>query len=158
MTFRRFSNIIYGIAGIVLFLTAFALVGRAVWDVFTAFGTSHVEMHLLRAIGILVISIAVFDVAKYLFEEEIVRDRELRAADEARKSLTKFMVIIIIALTLEGLVFIFITGQNNIQSLLYPAGLLVTAGLLMVSIGVYQRLSLESERRDRATKNTGTKY
>ena len=45
-------------------------------------------------------------VGKFLFEEEVISDRELRRPAEARGSLTKFMTIIIIALSLESLVLI----------------------------------------------------
>src|SRR5262245_61063779 len=61
----------------------------------------------LRGVGLVVIGVAVFDVAKYLIEEEVMRSRELRSSREVRQSLTKFMTIIVIATSLEGLVLVF---------------------------------------------------
>lgn len=133
--------------------TAIALVARGLWDIVRAFGQPSVETHLLRAVGLIVVAMAVFDVAKYLFEEEVVGNRELGQTEEARKSLTKFMVIIIIALSLQGLTFIFITGQTNVQLLLYPVGLIVTGGLLMLGVGYYQKLSVHTEI-DSSSANT----
>ncbi len=135
-------------AGGSLLIAAVSLVARGIWDLVWAFRQHSVETHLLRAVGLIVVAMAVFDVAKYLFEEEVVGSRELGRAREARKSLTKFMVIIIIALSLQGLTFIFITGQTAVQSVLYPAGLIVVAGLLMVAVGFYQKLSTHIERHD----------
>ncbi len=139
---------IYSVAGGSLLIAAVALVARGLWDIMRAFEQHSVETHLLRAVGLIVVAMAVFDVAKYLFEEEVVGNRELGRAREARKSLTKFMVIIIIALSLQGLTFIFITGQTTVQAILYPAGLIVVAGLLMLGVGFYQKLSTEIERHD----------
>lgn len=146
--FRYFTNVVYSIAGGSLLLAAIALVVRGLWDVGRAFEQHSVETHLLRAVGLIVVAMAVFDVAKYLFEEEVVGSRELGRAQEARKSLTKFMVIIIIALSLQGLTFIFITGQSNVKAIVYPVGLIVVAGLLMVGVGYYQKLSTHIERHE----------
>jgi uncharacterized membrane protein YdjX (TVP38/TMEM64 family) len=118
----------------------------AIWDAFTT-GAS-VEGSLLHAVGLIVIAIAVFDVAKFLLEEEVVRhERELRSVREARQTLTKFVVIILIAIMLHALVFIFEAGSEDITTLLYPAGLLVSGVLLLVGMGLYQRLSLETETK-----------
>ncbi|HLQ26700.1 MAG TPA: hypothetical protein VK138_12600 [Acidiferrobacterales bacterium] len=61
-----------------------------------------------------------FDVSKYLMEEEVRQNRELRSAREARQTPTKFVVIIVIAIGLEALVFIFRAGSKNFADLLYP--------------------------------------
>ena len=62
---------------------------------------------MLSAIGYVVIAMAVFDVAKYFIEEEVIRGREMRDAAEARRSLTKFVSTIAIAVFIEGLVIVF---------------------------------------------------
>ena len=93
--FRYFTNVVYSIAGGSLLLAAIALVVRGLWNAALAFQHRSAETHLPRAVGLIVVAMAVFDVAKYLFEGGVVGTRELGQAREARKSLTKFMVIII---------------------------------------------------------------
>ena len=95
----------------------------------------------------MVVSIAVFDVAKYLVEEEVVRGRELRVASEARRSLTRFISTIAIAVFLEALVTIFRVTQEEVTKLLYPTFLMISAILLVLGLGVYQRLSVSVERQ-----------
>ncbi len=102
---------------------------------------------LLDSVGLTVIAIAVFDVVKYLMEEEVLRDRELRSPKEARQTLTKFLVIICIAVSLESLVFIFGAGRTHVDLLIYPTVLLAVTVLLIVGLGLYQRLSLDSEKK-----------
>jgi hypothetical protein len=100
---------------------------------------------LLSAIGYVVIAMAVFDVAKYFIEEEVIRGRELREAAEARRSLTKFVSTIAIAVFIEGLVIVFQASKTDLATMLYPTALLLTATLIVVGLGVFQRLSAEVE-------------
>jgi archaellum biogenesis protein FlaJ (TadC family) len=100
---------------------------------------------LLSAIGYVVIAMAVFDVAKYFIEEEVIRSRELREAAEARKSLTKFVSTIAIAVFIEGLVIVFQASKDDLPTMVYPTALLLTATLIVVGLGVFQRLSAEVE-------------
>src|SRR5215208_3003392 len=48
------------------------------------------KIALLGAVGYVIIAIAVFDVAKFLVEEEVLNRREKQTASDARRSLTKF--------------------------------------------------------------------
>jgi hypothetical protein len=65
----------------------------------------------------------------------------VKSPAKQRETLIKFLVIISIAVTLEALVFIFDAGKKNISLLIYPTFLLIAAVLLVVSLGVYQKLS-----------------
>lgn len=144
--FRIVSNVLYSLVSLALISIALSMIGYAGWEVWVAVRDSTgIIKHMLDAIGLLVVSIAVFDVAKYLIEEEVLRDRELRSLREARETLTKFMVIISVAVSLEALVFIFSAGKEDVNDLLYPTLLLISVAILIVCLGLYQRLSLETE-------------
>ena len=95
----------------------------------------------------MVIAVAVFDVAKYFVEEEVIRGREMRLASEARRSLTKFISTIAIAVFIEALVMVFRQGSQDIALILYPAAILVTGILIILGLGLYQRLSADVEGR-----------
>lgn len=96
---------------------------------------------LLDAIGLIVIGMAVFDVSKFILEEEVIRGGELKSHATERRTLLKFLVIISIAVSLEALVFIFDAGKKDITMLIYPTFLLIAAVMLIISLGVYQKLS-----------------
>jgi hypothetical protein len=100
---------------------------------------------VLRGVGYIVIAIAVFEVAKYLVEEEVMRGREMRSPGEARRSLTKFISTISIAVFLEALVTVFRVSHTNVADLIYPAILLLTATAMIIGLGVFQRLSATVE-------------
>jgi hypothetical protein len=81
-------------------------------------------------------------------EEEILRDRELREPAEARRSLTKFVSTISIAVFLEALVAVFDAVKSNLVNLLWPTLLLVAGMLMVVGLGLYQRLSMHAEQHE----------
>ena len=87
---------------------------------------------------------AVFDVSKFLLEEEVFRIRDKGSLPDARERLTKFLVIIAVAVSLEALVFIFSTAKQDISKLIYPTFLLIAAVMMVISLGVYQKLSREA--------------
>jgi hypothetical protein len=146
--FDFISRAIFGIAAFVLAFFALVLAGSAVGDFIVAVWTrQHVGLSALSGIGYVVVSVAVYDVAKYLVEEEVVRGRELRVASEARRSLTRFISTIAIAVFLEALVTIFRVSQESVDELLYPTALLVAAIMLVLGLGIYQRLSVTVEKQ-----------
>lgn len=143
------SRVAFGFASVVLVLMALALIGYGAVDLFVALGGPwrNASDALLRAIGYVVIAVAVFDVAKYFVEEEVIRAREMRLASEARRSLTKFISTITIAVFIEGVVTVFQVSKDQVDKMLFPTALLVAGILMVIGLGVYQRLSAEVERQ-----------
>jgi CDP-diglyceride synthetase len=155
--FETVSDLIYTVVSLSMLAISLLMIGYGLWEVWHAFSVSgDIIKKMLDAIGLIVISMAVFDVAKYFLEEEVLRDRELRSAREARETLTKFLVIITIAVSLEALVFIFGAGKENVSLLFYPTLLLVAVVLLIVGLGLYQRLSMTTERQATVSANITT--
>ncbi|WAJ29627.1 GNAT family acetyltransferase [Antarcticirhabdus aurantiaca] len=145
--FEILTRIAFGLASLVLMVLAGALIfyaGSGVWESFRVPDRS-IGATALEAVGYTVIATAVFDVGKYLLEEEAIRGREMRNAGEARRSLTKFISTIIIAVLLEALVTVFEAGKEDPRLMIYPTMLLLAGGLLIVGLGVYQRLSADAE-------------
>jgi hypothetical protein len=146
--FDLFSRIVFAVAALILMLLAIALIADSVIQFArTLLSWQSVGILALTSIGYVVVAIAVFDVAKYLVEEEVVRAREMRAAAETRRSLTRFISTIAIAVFLEALVTVFRVSQENVAELIYPTMLFVAAILLVLGLGIYQRLSAEVEQQ-----------
>jgi hypothetical protein len=161
------SRGVFGIASLVLMLIALAL---SVYSAGLILGAlrgpwADAGVGLLESIGYVVIAMAVFDVAKYFVEEEVIRGREMRLASEARRSLTKFVSTISIAVFIEGLVLVFRQSGSDIALVLYPAAILITGVVIILGLGIYQRLSADVEAeveasdraRDKVDKVEGKK-
>jgi len=142
--FRFYSSlslVYFVLATASLVLLALALLGMALWNVVIALPTPQRVEVVLDSAGIMIIGFAIIETAKFIAEEEIVRRRELRSPSESRRSLTKFVTIIVIAASLEALVMVFKTGRDDIALTIYPAVLFAAAMLALVSLGAYQWLS-----------------
>ena len=96
---------------------------------------------VLSSVSLIVIGFAVVETAKFVAEEEIMRRRELRSSRESRRSITKFITIIVIAASLEALVMVFQSTREGIQFAIYPAALFIAAMFALVALGSYQWLS-----------------
>ena len=139
---------LYFVIALTLLAVAIGVIGYSVWDVWTEIQADGKPMGaMLDAIGLTVLALAVIDVSKYLFDEEVIRSRELRAAAEARGTLTKFLTIISIAVSLEAVVLIFGATKGNITEYVIYAGFLLFAVVaIVIALGIYQWLSAKTEQ------------
>ncbi len=143
------TRAVFAFASLLLLLAAMALIGFGVKDALAGIGSPDKSGAdaVLDVLGYVIVAIAVFDVAKYIFEDEVRRGNEKRSAAEARRSLTKFLSTIVIALFLEALVVVFKTAREDVAQLLYPTALLIASVLVLVGLGVFQRLSATVEEK-----------
>jgi putative Mn2+ efflux pump MntP len=133
---------VYGIISISLSFIGLTMVGVALWNIWISiYEKTLLVKALLDAIGLIVIGMAVFDVSKFLLEEEVFSDTTTKSATKQRETLLKFLVIIAIAVSLEALVFIFDAGKKDITMLIYPTFLLISSVLIVIGLGVYQKLT-----------------
>lgn len=102
---------------------------------------------IVNSLAYLILSLAVFDVARYVYDEEVRRGREMRKAAETRRSITKFITVIIIAVLMDALVALSKAGQGELDMLVYPVVLIGGGVALLLSLGVFQRLSATVEEK-----------
>jgi hypothetical protein len=145
-------------ATLALMLFCAVLFGGALWlMVGSFFGEASPIDTALDGIGLLIIGFAVMETSKFIAEEEIIRQRELRSPLESRRSLTKFVTIIVIATSLEALVMVFKTSREDIPQAIYPALLLVAAMVALAALGAYQWLSSRIDQDETKPDDKGAK-
>lgn len=136
----------YGLIGLSLAVISLTIMAVALWDIWVSVHEKTLLVKaLLDAIGLIVIGMAVFDVSKFLIEEEVIHSGGTKTPAKQRVTLLKFLAIIAIAVSLEALVFIFDAGKKDISTLIYPTFLLIAAVLVVVGLGVYQTLTRNEE-------------
>ncbi|MDL2171107.1 MULTISPECIES: hypothetical protein [Asaia] len=145
---RIISKCFFGFAGIFLITLAIFMIVFSCFDLVGSFLISFTDAKtkLLKAISIVVIALAVFDVAKYFLEEEFSKPTGNQTLNEARVSLMKFVSSISIALFVEGLVGVFEASDKAPSNILYPAFLILVASAVVLTMGVYQRMSVNAEK------------
>ena len=147
-TISALSNIGYIAGCVVLYLVAMCILISAVWGIIKdLFSGSYTVYNLLDEVGLIVFSIAVVDIGKYLMLEEVLgKGSTQNSPEESRKTLTKFALIIASALSLEGLVLTIEVAKRDVTDILFPVSVLLTATLYIIGLGVYQKLNASSEK------------
>lgn len=138
--YGKAADIYFLVATTFLLLIAILLLLGAAWELVTAVLEGNL-LGMLEAVGLVIIGFAIVETSRFIAEEEILREKELRSAVESRRSLTKFVTIIVIAASLEALVMIFETSRTDVTHSIYPAALFAVVMLTLVSLGAFQWLS-----------------
>lgn len=146
--YARLALAYYVVATLFLIALAMVLLGSAFWGGYLGLMSGDPAPAVLDSIGLVIIGFAVVETAKFIAEEEILRQRELRSSVESRRSITKFVTIVVIAASLEALVMVFQTSREGIALAVYPAILFAATMLALVALGAYQWLSSRIDRRD----------
>jgi hypothetical protein len=145
---NRLGAVFYTLASLVLMAFAVILVATGPVALISALlnGEPFVTA-MVNSLGYLILSLAVFDVARYVYDEEVRRGREMRKASETRRSITKFITVIIIAVLMDALVALSKAGQGELNQLVFPVVLIMGGVALLLGLGIFQRLSATVEEK-----------
>lgn len=105
---------------------------------------------VIEAIGILAAAVVALQIAETIVEEEVVRDADISAPTRVRRFLSRFFVVIVVALGIEGLVATFHAVHNELQELLYVGALVSGVGVLLAAWGVFVHLNRSAEELEPA--------
>jgi hypothetical protein len=152
--YQLLTRAMFCAVSIALMIVAIGLIVYAGMQQVSAFSAPEQDIGraLLDAVGYMVIAVAIFEVAKYILEEEVIDPTQMRNAGQARRSITKFVSTLSIAVFLEALVAVFQTSKGaDMSMMLYPTLLLLSGVAMVVGLGVYQRLSTAAEGEVRSS-------
>jgi preprotein translocase subunit SecG len=147
----KFLKILFSSAHAVLALLFVALSVLLTWYAaktgWEAIGEDAAEnaQTAIEAIGLLAIAVVSLQIAQTITEEEVVRDAHISAPTRVRRYLSRFMVVVVVALAIEGLVATFKALHEDPELLPHAASVLVAAGLLLSGWGVFIRLNKSAE-------------
>jgi hypothetical protein len=153
-TMEQLGRVMFAAAAALLSFLAAALIGYAAYQVGKAIADAGQVLAagdfgylVIDSVGYVVIAIAILDVTKHIFEEEVRGSQQRAREGMFQKSFFKFISIISIAVFLEGLVLVFKVSQDDIHLLIYPVFLLFVAVAMMVGLALAQRLTAGVKQR-----------
>ncbi|AIJ48105.1 hypothetical protein SR914_15190 [Comamonas testosteroni] len=114
------------------------------WGVIVGGLQPESTLHAVEALGILASGVVALQISQTMVEEEVVREAHISGPTRVRRFLSRFMVVLVVALAIEGLVATF-KAQETPEQLLYPAALLVSVGVLLAGWGVFVHLNRSAE-------------
>lgn len=92
------------------------------------------------------LALAVFDLAKTILEEEVLLRKDVRRHSSTRRTLTRFIAAIAIAVSIEGLMLVFKFALDHPQELWLAVLLLLATAMLLAALAVYVYLGAKAER------------
>ena len=100
---------------------------------------------VLESIAVLTVALAALELGQTILEEEVLRDAQMSAPTRVRRFLSRFMIVLVVALTIETLVLAFRVSQDAPEQLPYVASIGAAAALLLVAWGLFIRLNRSAE-------------
>jgi hypothetical protein len=131
-------------AAAALLLTVVA--ARVGWEAVAAGLDRDAAHQLIEAVGLLTAAVVALQIAQTIVEEEVIRGVNVSAPTRVRRFLSRFLVVLVIALVIEALVATFKALRGGIDQLLYPAALVGGTALLLAGWGLFLRLNTAAER------------
>lgn len=100
---------------------------------------------IIEAVGLLAAAVVALQISQTILEEEIIRGAHISAPTRVRRFLSRFFVVVLVALSIEGLVATFKAIHEDPRQLLYAAVLILATGALLAGWGVFVRMNRYAE-------------
>ena len=126
-------------------LMLIAISTRIGWLAFSSGLDRAAAQSIIEAVGLLAAAVVALQIAETIFEEEVIRDANISAPTRVRRFLSRFFVVVIVALAIEGLVATFKALHENPAQLIYAASILVAVGVLLAAWGLFIYLNRSAE-------------
>jgi hypothetical protein len=100
---------------------------------------------VLESIGLLTIAVVALELGQTILEEEVLRESQVSAPTRVRRFLSRFMVVVVVALSIESLVSVFELAHDDPAHLPQAASIAVAAGILLAAWGIFIKLNRSAE-------------
>jgi len=109
----------------------------------------HIEAidikNIFESTILLTLSLAIFDLVKAIFEEEVLGSRKKHTETDIHKTMVRFLGSIVIALSIEALMLVFKFALTDSSKLLYAVYLILAITALLIGLSIYIK-SLKNEK------------
>jgi hypothetical protein len=101
---------------------------------------------IIEAIGLVAIAVVSLQIAQTIAEEEVVREAHVSAPTRVRRFLSRFLVVIVVALSIEGLIATFKAIHEDMDQLLQASAIIAGVGVILAGWGAFIRLNVPAEK------------
>lgn len=147
--FSRIFSTIHAVMAGLFALAALALIGIAAkngWSALLASGFDRDAAQLvIEAIGLLAAAVVALQIAQTIMEEEVMRDAHISGPTRVRRFLSRFLVVVVVAISIEALVATFKASHEDPLHLVYAACILVAAAAVLAAWGFFIRMNCYAE-------------
>ena len=146
--FMRLFRVVHALMAFLFASAALMLIiiaTRTGWVAFIGGLDRGAAQTIIEAVGLLAAAVVALQIAETIFEEEVIRDADISAPTRVRRFLSRFFVVVVVALAIEGLVATFRAMHENPAQLPYAASLLAAVGVLLAAWGLFIYLNRAAE-------------
>ncbi|HUH42194.1 MAG TPA: hypothetical protein VLZ29_03685 [Sulfurimonas sp.] len=150
-THDKIKRVIYFFGSTMLALVAIALIvyGGYVFFALTFSLSSSDFLHdIFKSIISMTLGLAIYDLAKQIFEHEVIYQSFHQSEDKQYKVLGKFLISIVIALSIETLMVVFKIALDNTDKMLSAFYLLIGTTIMLVGLGYFYKTIQESTQQE----------
>ena len=130
-------------------LALIALAGMSIWQGIDL--GSNVEKtvrlkSLLEGIGLLTIAVASLELSQTVLEEEVQREASMSTPTRARRFLSRFMLVVVVSLSVEFLVLVFELIHSDTSRLPHASAVGFAAAAMLIAWAVFVRFNADAEK------------
>lgn len=147
--FHSITKGFYILSGFTMIILSIITILFSIYDfVAYLFVTKDISLEMIfKPIIALTLSIAIFDLAKTILEQEVFFKSYSKNSKVETKILTKFLTTIIIALSIEALIVVFKIAINNYDQMLSAFYLIAGIALILLSLTVFIYYSSKKQKQ-----------
>ncbi len=134
--FNKFTKLVYAFIGYSLTVFATILIFYAIFNfLYHVFDDGvNIFQSIFKSTIALTLGLAIFDLAKNLLEHEVVYKEYFIESHGSRQLLEKFLISIIIALSIESLMTVFKIAISDYKDMIYAVYLLLAISVLIFAL------------------------
>ncbi|MEF8792051.1 PDC sensor domain-containing protein [Thiohalorhabdus sp.] len=140
-----YGLIVVGLLAVVAVLLTFSF--QELRDLLPGGDSGETAKHL-KPFGVIIfltLSLAIFDLAKTILEEEVLTHKDIFRHSSTRRTITRFIAAILIAVSIESLLLMFKAALGDGSGLLAAVGMMLTVVGLLIALGIYVYLGSRAE-------------
>ncbi|QDF30131.1 hypothetical protein [Halarcobacter anaerophilus] len=137
--FHTITKAFYTVAGYSMFLLSLFMVFYSLYEFvhsFTVRGIFNLDT-IFKPIIALTLGVAIFDLAKTILEQEVYFKSYSKTAKVETKMITKFLISIIIALSIEALMVVFKIAINDYDKMINALYLITGISLILIALSIF---------------------
>ncbi len=137
-------QIVYAIIGVMLVLVAGLLLYEAGVAMFQVVN-EHINapIQIFGTVILITLGLAIFDLGKTILEEEVLLHKDIHHDGSTRRTISRFMSAIVIAVSIESLLLMFKSLLGGPDHLVSGVLMLFAAVAMLVGLGIYLKLTDE---------------
>lgn len=147
----KIKRMVYFFGSLLLSFVAVALMtygGFVFFALMFSLQNSDFLHDIFRSIISITLGLAIYDLAKQIFEHEVIYESFHQSENKQYKVLGKFLIAIIIALSIETLMVVFKIALEDTSKMLSAFYLLIGTTIMLVGLGYFYKTVQESTPKD----------